>query len=109
MSDKPLTERVRDAPTIRQHVGDFFAKYVALPVAAATAIATFVGAPVYLTWMQMHHDDVAYCYSRIPGDWTSEARVDPTSIQGPNTHNSCAELFTWDEAYQSALEIHDLP
>lgn len=100
MSDQPLTERVQDVPTMRQRVGGFFLNYVVPPVVAAGVVLTLVGAPFYLISIYMRQQDVAYCHGRIPGDWTSEARVDPASIQGPRTKKSCAELLRRDEEYQ---------
>ncbi len=81
MTDQPLTERVRDLPAI---------------AASALFSAGLLAFSLYTARDQIKLDDARWCHQATYRAFVSDPYVDPTTVQGPRTNISCAELFTWE-------------
>lgn len=106
MSDKPLTERVQDAPTkldmlasrVVGRVREFMMGYVMPPVMMISSVAIPVGGVAYEVHGRSTRNDLSYCDQQ-------NVVLDPSRIEGPETGKSCAELFRSREEVRQRYNI----
>lgn len=107
MSDKPLTERVQAAPTkldmlasrVVGRVREFMMGYVVPPVMMISSVVIPVAYIAYNTHGRSTRNDLSFC------DQQSMV-LDPAKIEGPETGNSCAELFRDREEVRQRYEVN---